>query len=71
MTNPGNIFQFEKFFLPQLFSGVAESCQSSDPPPSSYRAINKYEDCKFYNDDIMTLIILPTLNYVLTMTHGD
>ena len=62
-----------KSFLPQLCSVVAESFHRSDPRRPR-KAINKYEDCKFYNDDIVTLITLPTLktkNYVLTMTHGD
>ena len=62
-----------KSFLPQLCSVVAESFHCSDPRRPR-KAINKYEDCKFYNDDIVTLITLPTLktkNYVLTMTHGD
>ena len=38
---------------------------TADPPP----AINKYEDMKFANYDIIALIMLATLNYVPTMTQ--
>ena len=50
---------------------IASSCHTPDPR-RPLTAINKYgEFCKFDNDDIITLIILPTLNNVLTMTQGD